>query len=93
MYVNEEKSRAVLFSYTLNSRYGENFNRVRLEGLNPDKIYKTGEINVFQKPTFRENGKTFLRGIPDERRINGCTGKAFIQYSTRNYRTEINVIK
>lgn len=59
MYVNEEKSRAVLFSYTLNSRYGENFNRVRLEGLNPDKIYKTGEINVFQKPTFRENGKTF----------------------------------
>jgi len=59
MYVNENKSRAVLFSYYLNSRYGENFNRVRFEGLDSDKKYKVNEVNVFSKPVFRENGKTF----------------------------------
>jgi len=59
MYVNEEKSKAVLFSYTLNSRYGEDFIKVRLEGLNPEKNYKIEEINVMQKPAFNDNGKTF----------------------------------
>jgi alpha-galactosidase len=59
MYVNENKSRSVVFSYTLNSRFGETFNRVRLEGLDPDKTYKVNEVNVFQKPLFRDNGKSF----------------------------------
>jgi len=59
MYINEQKSKAVLFSYTLNSRYGEDFTKVRLEGLNPDKNYKINEINVMQKSVFNDNGKTF----------------------------------
>ena len=46
MYVNSEKNKAVLFSYALNSRFGETFNRVRLQGLDPAKIYKIQEINV-----------------------------------------------
>jgi alpha-galactosidase len=46
MYVNDTKSKAVLFSYTLNARFGENFNRVRLQGLDPLKTYKIQEINV-----------------------------------------------
>jgi len=46
MYVNEAKSKAVLFGYTLNTRYGENFNRVRLQGLDPGKTYKIQEINI-----------------------------------------------
>jgi alpha-galactosidase len=46
MYVNSEKNKAVLFSYTLNSRFGETFNKVRLQGLDPAKIYKIQEINV-----------------------------------------------
>jgi alpha-galactosidase len=46
MYVNSEKNKAVLFSYTLNSRFGETFNRVRLQGLDPAKIYKIQELNV-----------------------------------------------
>ena len=46
MYVNESKNKAVLFSYTLNSRYGESFNKVRLEGLDPNKLYKIQEINA-----------------------------------------------
>ena len=46
MYVNSEKNKAVMFSYTLNSRFGETFNRVKLQGLDPAKIYKIQEINV-----------------------------------------------
>jgi len=45
MYVNSAKNKAVLFAYTLNSRYGEAFNRVRLQGLDPVKTYKVQEIN------------------------------------------------
>lgn len=59
MYVNVDKSRSVLFSYTLNNRYGETFTRVRLEGLDSAKTYKVNEVNVFQKPQFRDNGKSF----------------------------------
>jgi len=46
MYVNDSKSKAVLFAYTLTSRYGEMFNRVRLQGLDPAKTYRIEEINV-----------------------------------------------
>lgn len=46
MYVNNTRSKAVLFAYTLNSRYGEAFNRVRLKGLDPAKTYKIQEINT-----------------------------------------------
>jgi alpha-galactosidase len=45
MYVNNNKTKAVLFAYTLNSRYGESFNKVRLQGLDPLKTYKIQEIN------------------------------------------------
>lgn len=46
MYVNELKSKAIVFAYTLNSRYGELFNRVKLQGLDPQKTYKITEINI-----------------------------------------------
>jgi alpha-galactosidase len=46
MYVNSTKSKAVLFGYTLNARFGETFNRVRLQGLDATKTYKIQEINV-----------------------------------------------
>jgi alpha-galactosidase len=46
MYVNREKTQAVLFGYMLNSRYGETINKVRLRGLDPVKTYKIQEINV-----------------------------------------------
>jgi len=46
MYVNQEKNKAVLLGYTLNARYGEDFNRVKLKGLVPGKTYKIREINV-----------------------------------------------
>jgi len=62
MYVNGEKNKAVLFTYTLNSRYGEMFNRVRLQGLDPDKIYRLQEINVpneGRRFSSAENGKSY----------------------------------
>jgi alpha-galactosidase len=46
MYVNSTKTKAVLFGYTLNARYGETFNRVRLQGLDPGRTYKIQEINT-----------------------------------------------
>jgi alpha-galactosidase len=46
MYVNNTKNKAVLFGYTLNARFGETFNRVRLQGLDAAKTYKIQEINV-----------------------------------------------
>jgi len=47
MYVSPAKDKAVLFAYTLNSRFNETFNPVRLEGLDPAKTYKVREINHF----------------------------------------------
>ncbi len=46
MYVNNSKSKAILFGYTLNARYGETLNRVKLQGLDPEKTYKLQEINI-----------------------------------------------
>jgi len=46
MYVNSAKDKAVLFGYTLIARYGETFNRVKLQGLDPARTYKIQEINV-----------------------------------------------
>jgi len=47
MYVNSSKSKAVLFSYTLNSRFNQTFNPVKFQGLDPAKTYKIKEINTF----------------------------------------------
>jgi alpha-galactosidase len=46
---NNSKNKAVLLSYTLNSRYGETFNRVHLRGLDPEKLYKIQEINTLSE--------------------------------------------
>ena len=67
MYVNSTKNRAVLFGYTLNVRYGETFNRVRLQGLDPAKTYKVQEINVSDRkkrpglewPGMSESGRSY----------------------------------
>jgi alpha-galactosidase len=59
MYVNQEKSKAVLFSYTLNLRYGDTFKNVLLQGLDPLKHYRVREINVATKPVFKETDKDY----------------------------------
>ncbi len=61
LFSNEEKSRAVLFNYNLNSRFREAFNLVRLRGLNESSNYRVQEINLFPdtKSKFTFNGKIF----------------------------------
>ncbi|RED23426.1 alpha-galactosidase [Flavobacterium cutihirudinis] len=46
MYVDETKSKAVLFSYTLHPLYDPQYNAVRFQGLDPNKKYKVEEINL-----------------------------------------------
>jgi alpha-galactosidase len=47
MYVDSSQKRAVLFNYFLNTRYGEIFSRVRLQGLEARKTYRIREMNLF----------------------------------------------
>lgn len=59
MYVDHQKSKAVLFSYTMNTRFGETMEPVRLQGLDAGKTYRVDEINKFNRTFFRESGKSF----------------------------------
>jgi alpha-galactosidase len=60
-YVNELKSKAIVFSYSLNTRFREAFIPVKLRGLDGTKNYKVEEINLFPdtKSRLSFNGKTF----------------------------------
>ena len=61
MYVNDTKSKAVLFSYTLHPLYDPQYNPVRFQGLDPNKKYKVEEINIMPdgKKSVEESGETF----------------------------------
>lgn len=60
MYVDNQKSDAVVFTYTTHCRYGEEFGRVRLQGLAPDKMYRITEVNLYPgtQSKLEGNGKT-----------------------------------
>ncbi|MFN8255864.1 MAG: alpha-galactosidase [Bacteroidales bacterium] len=64
MYVSDDKSKAVLFSYTLNTRFGERFTNVKLSGLDETKNYKILETNLMpgQNSRLPFNGKSFSGG-------------------------------
>ena len=47
MYVNENKSKAILFNYITQIRRKDIFSRVLLQGLDPNKKYRLKEINLF----------------------------------------------
>ena len=47
MYINDNKSKATLFYFHLNSRRKDIFSRVLLQGLDPAKRYRLKEINLF----------------------------------------------
>ena len=61
MYVNENKTQSVLFSYTLHPLTDPNYSSVRLEGLDAKKRYKVKEINVMPQArnTFEESGNVY----------------------------------
>ncbi|GGB19899.1 alpha-galactosidase [Mucilaginibacter rubeus] len=48
MYVSDDKSKAVMFNYLVNNRYGSGSKvPVRLKGLEPNKKYRVKEINLY----------------------------------------------
>lgn len=61
MYVNENKTQSVVFSYTLHPLTDPNYGLVRLEGLDAKKRYKVKEINVMPqgRNTFEESGNVY----------------------------------
>lgn len=61
MYVSQDKSNSVVFSYTLHPLTDPNYSLVRLEGLDPLKKYKVEEINIMPeaKNTFEASGNVF----------------------------------
>ncbi len=60
MYVSQDKTKSVLFSYSLHPRARSRFSAVRLLGLDPNKVYKVEEINKMTgaKSSFSADGKT-----------------------------------
>jgi alpha-galactosidase len=61
MYVNENKNKAILFNYHLNTRRQDIFNRVKFQGLDTGKKYRIKEINLFPgtKSAQPDNDKVF----------------------------------
>jgi len=61
MYSNESKTKAILFSYTLNTLFKEIYQKVKLRGLVASKNYTVNEINLFPdtKSKFAEDGQYF----------------------------------
>ncbi|BAV07945.1 alpha-galactosidase [Filimonas lacunae] len=61
MYVEEDKKKAVLFSYTLHPRYGTNWTPVKLQGLDAAKLYTVKETNLYPgtHSELAENNKQF----------------------------------
>jgi alpha-galactosidase len=84
MYVNDKKDKAVVFSYILNVRYKEPYNKVKLQGLDPQKLYKIEEINLMEgaKATMPENGKILSGDYLMSVGISPATGRAIERTST-----------
>ena len=61
MYISQDKTRSLLFSYALHPRFSTRFSPVRLNGLDPNKSYKLNEINKMPgiRSFFPSEGKTF----------------------------------
>ncbi|MBC7615686.1 MAG: alpha-galactosidase, partial [Pedobacter sp.] len=61
MYVDVEKTKSILFAYLLDSRYREVFMPIKLQGLDPLKKYKIGELNLMPnvKSALAANDKVY----------------------------------
>ena len=59
-YVSADRDTAVLFAYDIHPRYQEKLLPVRLQGLDPDKLYRVEEINLMPgaRPALKARGKT-----------------------------------
>jgi alpha-galactosidase len=68
MYVSEDRNRAILFSYLVNDRYMLTAAEepVPLQGLDPDRLYRIRELNIFPGPS-----AGFRSGIDPEQTYSG----------------------
>ena len=78
MYVKANKSKAILFNYHLNTRRQDIFNRVLLQGLDPQKAYRIKEINLFPgtKSIQPDDNKVFTGNYLMTIGLNLSPGKA-----------------
>jgi len=61
MYVDSSLTRGVVFAYNMHVRYGTDWTPVRLQGLDPRRVYSVRETNLYPGTVSRmpENGRTF----------------------------------
>ena len=59
MYVSPEKSQAVFYWWKTETFYDDHLPRVRMAGLDPDKVYKIRELNRIDNVPLSFEGKTF----------------------------------
>ncbi|MEX6687223.1 alpha-galactosidase [Danxiaibacter flavus] len=61
MYVNDDKKKAVLFAFNLQTMHGDVFPRVILKGLDAGKKYKVEEINLEKegRASFKKSGTVY----------------------------------
>lgn len=59
MYCSEDKSKAVFYWWKLETFYDEHLPRVRMAGLDPDRMYKVHELNRIDKKPLSFEGKSF----------------------------------
>ncbi len=61
MYVDSSLAHAVVFAYNLHPRYGTNWTSVRLQGLDPHRLYRVRETNLYPGTASKlpENGRAF----------------------------------
>ena len=59
-YVSNDRDTAVLFAYDIHPRYQEKLLPVRLQGVDPDKLYRVEEINLMPgtRSALKAHGKT-----------------------------------
>ncbi|MFR9621126.1 MAG: alpha-galactosidase [Rikenellaceae bacterium] len=60
MYVDEQKSRAILFSYSLDFHFREEYPEIKLQGLDPNKMYRVNEVMPLMsgsKPKYMYSGE------------------------------------
>ena len=60
-YVSKDKKQAILFAYDIHPRYQEKLMAVKIQGLDPNTMYKVEEINLMPNTnaSLRNNGKIF----------------------------------
>lgn len=61
MFVDSSKQKAVVFAYNMYTKMGDQFQNIKMNGLDATKQYEVREINLEddKRPAFRQSGKIF----------------------------------